>query len=324
MPRPTSPAVHVDRALTNISVALLQSAENFAAMRTFPRVPVQHKSDEYFVYNRGDFNRDQAQLRAPGTESAGGGYGLNTQSYTAKVYAVHKDLDDQTVANSDSVLRPMQDATQWVTHQMLIRLEKDWANEFFKTGVWGTDVVGGTDFTQWSDLANSDPIKDVRDGKTTVAELTGLMPNKMTMDLKTFHTLLDHPDVIDRIKFGQTAGSPATADRNTLAQLFGLDEIVISTGVENTADQGQSDSHSFVLGDNALLTFTPDSPGIAQPAAGYMFAWRNLLGGINDMGFAIKQFRMDELEAERIEGQGAWDHEVVSAPLGYFFSNTLA
>lgn len=324
MPRPTSGQVHVDRALTNISVATLQQAENFAAIRTFPQVPVEHKSDEYFVFDRGDFNRDEAQERAPGTESAGSGYGLSTDTYTAKVYAFHKDIDDQTLANSDEVLRPFQNATTFVTHKLLIRSENEWANKYFTTGVWGTDEVGATDFTKWDDYANSDPIQDLRRGINGITEATGLMPNKLTMSRSVFNTLLDHPDIIDRIKYGQTGGGPAMVNRQTLAAILELDEIVISSAVVNSSDQGQADSHSYILGDNALLTHSPQSAGIETPAAGYRFTWRGLLGGVNDQGLAIKQFRREELESERVEGQAAWDHKVVSPVLGYFFSDVLS
>ena len=77
MTTPTNSAVHVDAALTNISVAFLQNANNFVAGRVFPNVAVSKQSDRYFVFDRGDFNRDEAEVRAPGTESAGGGYNLD-------------------------------------------------------------------------------------------------------------------------------------------------------------------------------------------------------------------------------------------------------
>jgi len=324
MPRPTSSAVHVDRPLTNISVAHLQSQEDFAAMRTFPRVPVQFRSDLYYKFDRGDFNRDDAQLRAPGTESAGSGYGLNTGSYNAQVWAYHKDVSDQVLENADAALRPFEEATQFVTHKILIRMERDWASNFFSTGIWGGEEDGsGSDFTQWSDSGNSDPVIDIRRGKTNVKKKTGFMPNKLTISQDVFDTLIDHPDIIDRIKYGQTQGGPAVANRQTLAAVLGLDEIVVGSAIYNTANQGASDSHDFVLGKDALLTFSPQSPGLQTPSAGYTFAWRGFMNNVNDMGFAIKRFRIEEREAERVEGQGAWDHNVVSTDLGYFFANAI-
>jgi len=69
MPQPTARDVHVNAPLTNISIAFLQSQDSFVASRVFPSIPVMKQSDRYYTYDRGDFNRDEMQLRAPGPRS---------------------------------------------------------------------------------------------------------------------------------------------------------------------------------------------------------------------------------------------------------------
>ncbi|NBR70500.1 MAG: hypothetical protein EBT75_00125 [Proteobacteria bacterium] len=87
MPQPTSSQVHVDAILTNISVAYMQQQANFIASRVFPIVPVSKQSDKFFTYTKNDWFRDEAQRRADATESAGGGYGLSTDTYQARTSA---------------------------------------------------------------------------------------------------------------------------------------------------------------------------------------------------------------------------------------------
>ena len=128
MPQPTVSDVHVDAILTNMSVAYMQEAYAFVASRAFPQVSVQKQSDKYFTYSQADFFRDQVQLRADGTQSAGTGYSLSTATYSAEVYALHKDIGDQVRANSDAPLDPDMDATRFLTQQMLIRQEVEWAS----------------------------------------------------------------------------------------------------------------------------------------------------------------------------------------------------
>jgi hypothetical protein len=131
---PTPGDVHVNAPLTNISVAMMQSASNFIGVRAFPNVPVQKQSDRYYTFDRGEFNRDEMQERAPSTESSGGGYTVdNTPTYFCRVYAFHKDIDDQMRANADSVLQLDREATQYCTMKALIKREKVWANAYFKT-----------------------------------------------------------------------------------------------------------------------------------------------------------------------------------------------
>ena len=121
MPQPTQSQVHVDAILTNMSIAYMQEQDNFIASRVFPTVNVAKQSDKYFTYTQADFYRDQAKVRADGTESAGSGYGLSTDTYSSAVYALHKDIGDQVRANSDAPLDPDMDATRFLTHQMMIR-----------------------------------------------------------------------------------------------------------------------------------------------------------------------------------------------------------
>ena len=78
MAQPTANDVHIDAILTNISVAYIQDQNAFVASKVFPTIPVEKQSDKYFVYTKGDWFRDEAQLRAPATESAGSGYNLTT------------------------------------------------------------------------------------------------------------------------------------------------------------------------------------------------------------------------------------------------------
>lgn len=326
---PTPGDVHVNTPLTNISIAFLQNANNFVATRVFPNIPVSKQSDRYYVYARGDFNRDEMRERAPATESAGGGYSLdNTPTYFANRFSFHKDIPDEVRANADAVLNPDREATAYVTHKALIKREKVWVSKYFSTSVWTYEKAGVSaspgagQVLQWND-ANSTPIEDVRAQKRAVAQSTGYEPNKLVLGRAVFDALLDHPDIIDRIKYGQTSGGPAMAGQDTLAKLFNVDEVLVMNAVENTAAEGQSASHSFIGGKAALLTYAAPAPGLMTPSAGYTFSWTGLLGSGAE-GNRIRSFRMEALNADRVEIDMSFDSKLVSADLGAFWSTIVA
>ena len=319
MPQPTVGDVHVDAILSNISQAYIQSQTNFIANQVFPQIPVEKQSDKYFVYTKGDWFRDEAQVRAPASPSAGSGYTLSTSTYNALVYAFHKDVDDQTRANSDTPLAPDRDATTFITQRMLLRQEIQWTSDFFTTSVWGTDVVGGTDFTKWSSYASSDPIEDVETGKQTILDSTGMMPNTLVLSYAVYRQLRNHPDIIDRVKYT----SSNTVDTSTIARLLGVDRILVSRAVKNSAAEGAAVSMGSIAGKNALLCHTATSPGILTPTAGYTFTWRGVSDGMGQT-VGISRFRLPELRADRIESQMAWDNKVIGSDLGYFFSAAVA
>lgn len=329
--------VHVNRPLTNISLAFTQKADNFIAMKVFPNVSVAKQSDAYFTYDRGEFNRDEMEERAPGTESAGGTYSIGTDTYYARIRAYHKDIPDPVRANQDNPINLDREATTFCTQKALINREKNWAAAFFPAshapgGVWTFDVDGAASATApasfdptnasandkvfWND-ASSTPIEDVRQGKRFVLESTGFAPNVMVLGRAVYDSLLDHPDLVGRLDRGQTTGA-AMVNKAAMAALFEVDEVLVMDAVENTAVKGQTAVHAFIGGKNALLAYRPPAPGIMTPAAGYTFSWTGYMGATAD-GMRIKRFRMDHLEVDRVEIDSAYALKKVSADLGYYF-----
>ena len=147
MPSPLYSDVHVSAALTNVSVAYFQDEANFIADKVFPMVPVVHQTDQYFIWSLADFNRDEAQARADGVESAGSGMNLTTGSYSAKVYALHKDIGPQVRANADPAIDIDVTTTRMLMQKLLIKRDRLFVSSFMTTGVWtggvsGTDAVG--------------------------------------------------------------------------------------------------------------------------------------------------------------------------------------
>ena len=326
--QPTQGQVHVDQPLTQISVAFLQDAENFVADRVFPKIGVAKQSDRYYAYDRGSFNRDEMALRAPGTESAGSGYDLdNTPTYYCPVYAMHRDIDDQVRANADSVLSLDREAAEFLSHKALIKKETLWASKYFTSGVWGTDLdgvasgPGAGEFLRWDDAAST-PIEDIRAAQTAMMGDTGLAPNTLVLGQEVYSKLIDHPDIIDRIKYGQTAGGPAMAGRAALAALLDVERVFVMRGIKNTAAEGQDAAHSFIGGKHALLAHAAPQPGLMTPSAGYTFQWNGMAGG--GEGVRVKRLRMEQLESDRVELQMSFDQKLVSADLGFLFNDCVA
>ena len=315
MPQPTQTQVHVDAILTNMSVAYMQDATSFIASQVFPTVSVSKQSDKYFVYDQAAFYRDQAKVRADGTESAGSGYGLSTATYSSNVWALHKDIGDQVRQNSDAPLDPDMDATRFLTHQMLIRQERDWAGQFFTTGVWGND---DTPSTLWS-ASGSDPIGNIETGKNTVLSDTGYLPNTLVLSYNCYSILKNHPDFVDRFKY--TSAESITPE--LIARIVEVDRVLVMKGVYNSAAEGATAAYSQIGDKDALLCYVAPSAGLMTVSAGYNFVWTGVGGGLGT-STAVSRFRMDHLRSDRLEIESAWDFKVVASPLGYFFSNAVA
>lgn len=328
MPNPTSASVHVDQVLSAFSLAYMQSDLEFVATKVFPIISVQKQSDKYATFQKGDFNRDAMQKRAPGTESSGGGWKVDTNNtYFCDVYAHHKDIDDQTRANADSWANLDKATSEWLARLSLIRKEKDFVATYMQTGVWTTDwagvaaAPGANQVLRWDDPA-SQPIEDVRNVKRNV-QLAGLVrPNVGAMGRKVFDKLLDHPDMIDRLKGGQTPGGPAMANRQRLAELFELEELHVMDAIENIAEEGQTASFSFIGGNDFLLTYKPRTLSTMSMVSGATFVWNGYADGWQG-GQGISNFRMQHLKSDRYEIEGAWDQKKVCGDAGGFIKDVV-
>jgi hypothetical protein len=308
-----------------MSVAYMQKAENFIADKVFPVVPVDKQSDKYFSYDKNDWLRDEARLRTDGTESVGSGYNISTESYYADVFAIHKDIGDQTRANADAPINVDREAAEFVTHRLLTRREIQWSADFMSAGVWGTTVVGvpgapgGGQFRQWNDYINSDPIEDVEAGKAAILGVTGLEANTLVLGYDAFRQLKNHPDLVDRIKYT----SAQTITEDMIARMFDVDKVYVSKAIKATNAEGAAGAYSFTTGKTAMLCHVAPAPGLLTPSAGYTFQWTGVSGGLGAT-IGTSSFRLESLRATRIEAELAFDNKVVGTDLGYFFNTCVA
>jgi len=319
MGQPTPSDVHVDAALTDFSLAIIQDDANFQA-GSAPVKPVMHKTDSYHIFTSGDWLRDDAvQKRAAGQGAPRSGFTLSNTTYDCTPWWTAVPLDELVRANSDPSVPIDEVAARLVTHRMLIRRERLYATAFLNTdSVWATDVTGGTDFTKWDDAA-SDPEKDIATGKRTVLIGTGLEPNVLEVSYDVHIALKRHPMIKDRIK--HTSSESITAA--IIARFFEVDEYRVYKAIYNTAAEGATVSTSFVMGKHAVLTYQDGNPGIMTPTANALFSWSGLTG-MNDAGVRIDQYYDDDKKEDVVRGEFAFDMKVTGSTLGYRFKTAVA
>src|SRR3990167_803953 len=325
MSQPTISSVHVNRPLTNIAVAFAQDPANFVSMQAFPRVPVRNMSDSFFTFDRAHFLRSQAQFRAAGAVAMRSGYDVSTSTYKCQRQAIGHAIPDPVRRNADAPLDLDAKAAEFVAAQLLLAVEVNWATSFFGASIWTGSSSGGdiTPGTTWENAAST-PIEDIRTQQRAMHTNTGYSGNVLVFGMKVFDNLLDHPDVIDRIKYTAGAGNPAQGSREILARLFGVEKVLVAKATRNTGEEADPAAYSLINGTrNAMLVHAPASPSINEPSAGYTFVWDGDGAG-NDMGMSVKRYRDEPVESDIIEGGIWYDHVVTSAALGVFFSNAVA
>jgi hypothetical protein len=315
MPQPTRTDIHIDAPLTDLSIAYLQSQDNFIATKAAPIIQVEKQTNKYFKFDKDSWFRDDARVRKSAEETAGSGFTVSNDNYSCDLFGFHKDLDDFDLNNADAPLNLDQSATEFVTRILLLKQEVQWVADAFGTGIWGTDV---TPTALWDDYSGSDPRDDIDLGKETVLKNTGFEPNTLVLQYQVFRKLRRHPDVVDQFKYT----SPDSITTAMLARFFDIDQILVAKAVKNTAKEGQAFTGSFIHGKSALLAYVNPNPGLMQPSAMYTFAWNGPGGNLRQI--SIRRFRMESIASERVEGFSAFDNKIVAADLGYFFNGAVS
>lgn len=329
---PSGPDLHIDAALTNVSVAYFQDTDKFIADKIFPAVPVDKRSDLFRKYSKSDWRRTDAQKRAPGTKSAKIQWNVSQDNYYCDVYAASVDIDDQTRSNADSNWDLDADATRLVTQHLLLQKDQIWASTYFKTGVWGTEYTGvgsgptAGQFLQWN-LASSDPLSDVTGWQLAFNLLTGFDISFMVLGADVWKALKNHPAILDRIKYTQKG----VITKDLVASFFDVPKLYVPqasyTAVPQQNDAATQDAaatYNWVLNSKSVLFgYAPSKPSLLMPSAGYTFNWRGYGSG-NKYGLTMSQFRDQTVRSDTIEGEAAYVQKLVSADCGVFANTVVA
>jgi hypothetical protein len=299
--------VHVDAVLSGVSIRY--SNEEMIADQVMPVIPVKKESDKYYTYTRA-WRLPQSQ-RAAGAEANEVEWNVDTDTYSTEEYALKDLIPDRVRDNADNPLDMDVDTTENLTELITLGREKRVADVAFAAGTYGTQTSALAGANRWDDYAGSDPIGDVRDAKATVHAASGKMPNVMVVGYQVHLKLLDHPDILERIKYTQKG--IITAD--ILAAVFEVDRYLIGKALYDSSQEGGTESLGYVWGKNVALLYAEPSPGLKKVSFGYQFQSR---------GFRTKKWREEGRDGDFIEAGEVKDEKVVAASCGYLYTTVIS
>lgn len=310
--------VHVDSALTQVS--LEYGANQYISNRLFPLVSVAKQSDKYFKLDtERESLRQSDDRRAPGAEALEVDFSATTDSYFCEDHALQAIVADEERANADPAIQADISKVEFLTNKILLNKEIELADSLASSISQSVTVS-----TKWDDHDNSDPVDDVTDGIELVTDAIQQMPNTLVMNHSVFLTLKDHPDLIDRVKFSAAQSSimPSLVTEQTLAQVFGVDQVLVAKSFKNTAVKGQVASVTPVWNDTVYLAYVPQRPGLRTMALGYTFAWN--VNGIGNNGHVVETWRNDARKGDQVRCSFYYDQKVVAAEAAVKLADVLS
>ena len=319
--------------LTNLSMAYFQEASRYVAKSIFPICPVQLSSARFYTFSKEDLLRDNVSRKPQFGKVAPAQMGQLDQSYSCAVDQVIVGIDQISTlnyqrTNAPGVADPRRAKVKFIAEQMNLHQDIVFAENFFKSGVWNNEWTGSTSYSEGGKTFikftddNCDPVKLMDDLCTSVEQNTGRRPNRLGLGKNTFNALKAHPAVVERVKFGGSTANPATVNERVLAELFGIEKVVVLSSIYNAAPMGAEADMNFICDPNAaILAYATNAPAIDEPSAGYIFTW-DMLG--NGQYMPTLQYEGENgTHSEFIEGLFSADMKKTADDLAIFLKDCV-
>lgn len=252
----------VDPVLTELSYGYVN--DMFVADALFPFVPVQKEEGKIVKFGKEAFRIWDTGRAIRAKSNRIPPEGRTPVSYALSEHDLEYPIDYR---EEEEDIFPLEEYATEVTNEG-IRLghEKQAADIAQDADNYGADnkiTLTGTD--QWSDLDDSDPIGDVRQGKSAVRAAIGRYPNTMLIGVSAYEILQDHPQILERVKYSQTG----IVSVDLLKVIFDIEDIRVGKAVYSPDGIVFSD----VWLDNVVLAYVPKQAlrarTVREPSYGY-------------------------------------------------------
>lgn len=302
---------------------------NYIADMVFPimdNVPVKAK---YTKYRAEDWFRDEAGIRAPGTDAPRSGFNIDFVDINPKQFAHASVITQEEIqAQAQDGAPPtnlVQDAIEFSTDKIDLKKEKRVAALILADTDWNGAGTGGEDAAGlWTATSGNTFLVDIRTRIKTIQSKTGFTPNHLILDLETMLKLKEVADITDKIKFTQR--SIVTPD--LLASLLELQKVLVGRAVENTANEKDPALTATFTAKaiwevnadkgSAFLFYRPPSLGLKTPTAGAQFRVKQS----NGQGRITRFFREESPDLTVYETREETDIVAINSNLGFLWKDT--
>lgn len=313
--------------LANVSIAYRNM--EYIADRVFPIMDGADPKAKITKYQRGAWFRDEAAIRAPGTEARRGGYPITSESIATKEYAFAKEVTDEdrrfVRAQGAPVLQPEIDAIEYATDKIDMKKERRVA-ELVTGTTWVDGNVGGEDAEGlWAVSGNTNTLlADIEKAQKAIKSAIGRRANVLLLDDRTYGGMKEVDALLDKIKYTQRG----VLTKEMLAAMLDLDDVIIGSAIYSDAEE-TADGTDFNAVDiwtvNAtkgmgFLFWRPPRVGIKMQCAGLQvrIAYEN--GGPR----RISTWREAARHQDVYEVAEETDITLIDANAGYLFKDTYA
>ncbi len=326
MAQPNVKELIVSGPLAGVSVAYKNM--DYIADRVFPILDGADPRAKITKYRRGAWFRDEAGIRAAGTEARRGGYPLTSVSIATDEYAFAKEVTDEdrrfVKSQGAPVLNPDIDAIEFCSDK--VDLKKERLVSALVTGTtWVDGNSGGEDAEGgWVASSGNTFLADIEKAQLAIKAAIGRRANCLLIDDRTYGGMKEIDALLDKIKYTQRG----VLSKELIAAMLDLDEVLVGSAIYSDAEETKAgddfnavDIWTVTAGKGmGFLYYRPKRMGLKVQCAGLQARIAYEQGGPR----RISTWREAGKHQDVYEVAEETDIVVVDSYAGYLFKDTYA
>jgi hypothetical protein len=203
-------------------------------------------------------------------------------SYSCEGAGLEERLPDEDRVHFSSAFDAEFHVALGIQRDLLRSRDVALSTALFTTGTFGAGYNAAAIGT-WGG-GSSNPLKDVELGKEEIRKRLGVFPNKMAIGAALWAKASYDPAILAQVKTLRAYAGDIGANRSripleVLADVFGLEEIIVGEEVKDTSAEGQSSSLSDIwAGTFGLLFYGTNTPeNMGDVTLGRTLTWNPYL-----------------------------------------------
>jgi len=304
---------HIDKRLTDISIQYNQS--EFVGQELFPEMPVKKGSDKYLVYAKGNQFQQVDDNLSKNSQANEVQMAFSDETYSVKDYGLKGYVTPEDIANADDPLQPEADEVEVLTSTILLKREIR-----AKAVCDGMSTNTASPSTKWTFSAGT-PVTDIEAGANAMFR----RPNIMIVSRPVWDKMKFNADIIAKIGGGFTGLKVATTDM--VAQLFGLEKVIVADSKKDANIQPQSASLSYVWGKSVVLAYVDKRNSKKIVTFGRLFSQKLTANGGMGRTFQVRTWEDPSTGLggrKVIQVEHASVEKLISEDFGYHLTDCIA
>ncbi len=239
---PSTAITRFDLSIASSAFNLLMNQKKFVGHRVYPMLGVALFAADFLKINIASLlTKVEDTERNPKSSYKRDDFTWDKDSYATVENGAEEITDDELIARYGSIIRAETIANMRAVNRVLQSYENAVA-----TAAQSTANLPDGAGSVWSTVATGTPITDIDTAMNTVEDACGRRPNCLVLTRKDLMYAIRCDQVTDRIKYDGHSDMKDLENNaaNILAQICGLEEVIVAQAKKNTADKGQTASLS--------------------------------------------------------------------------------